>query len=279
MSLRLEFFDNLLIRATQRTALNDPFEVLPEREWLETAYEYEYQKKPPEEYEQLILALTKYNLNDWGIISLTCRPDNILMWSHYADQHRGIVIELDEKNLELQSKFNESQGAPFSVPVIYRQSRLSKFEADQVFQPYQYKSIDWAYEEEQRVLVTNMFTCDNWFYLCSTDEHAQLALQTRKIANIELSQCELLNGRILKFSTADIINPEKHFYLTDKNVMSMFKLPPKAVKTIILGMLVSEENFSNVKKKITESHELSHIKIKKACLDESGFKIIIREIN
>ncbi|EPP5774571.1 DUF2971 domain-containing protein [Vibrio cholerae] len=39
-------------------------------------------------------------LNDWSdiishfrVLSLTTRPDNLLMWSHYADEHRGVVVK------------------------------------------------------------------------------------------------------------------------------------------------------------------------------------------
>ena len=30
-----------------------------------------------------------------GILCLTSNPDSVVMWSHYADKHRGIVIEFD----------------------------------------------------------------------------------------------------------------------------------------------------------------------------------------
>jgi hypothetical protein len=32
-------------------------------------------------------------IDDVGICSLSKKPDNILMWSHYADNHRGFVVE------------------------------------------------------------------------------------------------------------------------------------------------------------------------------------------
>ena len=39
---------------------------------------------------------------DYGILCLSKIKDNILMWSHYANSHKGIAIELDSKIL-LQS--------------------------------------------------------------------------------------------------------------------------------------------------------------------------------
>lgn len=43
-------------------------------------------------------------LNSWSdiishfrILSLTTKPDNLLMWSHYADEHRGVVVKFKKK--------------------------------------------------------------------------------------------------------------------------------------------------------------------------------------
>ena len=35
----------------------------------------------------------------FGILSLTSKPDNITMWSHYADSHKGICVGLDKNIL------------------------------------------------------------------------------------------------------------------------------------------------------------------------------------
>jgi len=45
-------------------------------------------------------------------------PDNLLMWSHYTDRHRGIVIQFDLKN----SFFSEAANL---MPVSYRSDRAS----------------------------------------------------------------------------------------------------------------------------------------------------------
>lgn len=38
-----------------------------------------------------------------GNLSLTEKPDNLLMWSHYAQQHMGFVIEFDSSNCSLMA--------------------------------------------------------------------------------------------------------------------------------------------------------------------------------
>jgi len=34
-------------------------------------------------------------MNGYGILSLTRHDDDLLMWAHYADEHRGAVFEID----------------------------------------------------------------------------------------------------------------------------------------------------------------------------------------
>ncbi|MCG3727509.1 DUF2971 domain-containing protein [Vibrio cincinnatiensis] len=45
-------------------------------------------------------------INKFRILSLTIEPDNLIMWSHYADQHRGVVVKF---------KKNPSFGCPKKV--------------------------------------------------------------------------------------------------------------------------------------------------------------------
>ena len=96
MPYRRVFFDNFLIRASQRVSLNDPFEVLPSKKWLEKAYFERYEKDSEKDFDNLVKEMTRMNLNNMGMISLTEKSNNLLMWSHYADEHRGMVIEIDE---------------------------------------------------------------------------------------------------------------------------------------------------------------------------------------
>ena len=37
--------------------------------------------------------------NRFGVLSLTRNPTNLLMWSHYANEHKGVVIGIDTSNV------------------------------------------------------------------------------------------------------------------------------------------------------------------------------------
>lgn len=79
-------------------------------------------------------------------------PDNLLMWSHYTDGHRGIVVEFDAKKSFFAPRVN-------LMPVSYRSERASaKYDSKGfVFDEHELavvttKSVDWSYEREWRQL-------------------------------------------------------------------------------------------------------------------------------
>lgn len=87
-----------------------------------------------------------------GVLSLSRANNNLLMWAHYADSHRGFVIAVDEGH----PFFHEPNSAGiFTKPhdVVYSSMRPTNNPGDT--QGYLklacHKSIDWAYEEEVRV--------------------------------------------------------------------------------------------------------------------------------
>lgn len=97
---------------------------------------------------------------DIGILCLSKNPESILMWSHYADSHSGVLVEFDEENeffnqLNISSEnkdIDKFHGK--ALPVNYRRSR-PRFEYFDKSWPdiFFTKSIDWAYEEEHRMLM------------------------------------------------------------------------------------------------------------------------------
>jgi hypothetical protein len=79
-------------------------------------------------------------------------PDNLLMWSHYTDAHRGIVVQFDLKNSFFSPPAN-------LMPVSYRSDRASaKYDGEGfAFDEHEssvvrIKSLAWSYEREWRQL-------------------------------------------------------------------------------------------------------------------------------
>ena len=136
---RVDILENLKIRFTQVSALNDPFEGLPavladgQTSGREQALDIEW-------VQSRIRLITE---NTTGILSLSKCSDNILMWSHYASSHRGFVIEFDSTH---EFFIYGTQAVRYSRkrPVIT--TRPGWHNADILTT----KSPDWAYEQEVR---------------------------------------------------------------------------------------------------------------------------------
>lgn len=88
----------------------------------------------------------------FGILCLTEVPDSLLMWTHYAQNHAGLVLQFDESH-------------EFFAPVSYedQEFRLTQVEYSEqrpvrshstMNSPVVYyrKSPDWAYEREWRLI-------------------------------------------------------------------------------------------------------------------------------
>ncbi|EDN56081.1 hypothetical protein VEx25_2057 [Vibrio antiquarius] len=109
---------------------------------------------------------------NYGVLSLTRQPLNSLMWSHYGDEHQGVVIGIDVELAGLSDEdaciipyqYGEivySATKPHnSLPTIGTEELMSigngiKFNSDTfnlVKRAFLYKSIEWSYEEEVRVV-------------------------------------------------------------------------------------------------------------------------------
>ena len=91
--------------------------------------------------------------NDVGICSLTTKACNLLMWAHYADNHKGIVAEF--KNT-IPNNPDNSEKYLSSVHVEYHNHKPIKelYEAD-IIHDLLIKGVDWKYEDEIRCLDFN----------------------------------------------------------------------------------------------------------------------------
>jgi len=88
-----------------------------------------------------------------GVLSLTEKADNLLMWAHYAQQHTGFVIEFDADDLFFHQRRSDSDEFGYLRKVNYSENRpnvvLTKVSSADIFLT---KSKDWEYEQEWRIL-------------------------------------------------------------------------------------------------------------------------------
>lgn len=152
-----EFFSLPLLRLANPNGLNDPFEFSLTKE-LSRNIETMHSKQGTRE-EGLISYVE--NFKSFGVISLSETYDNLLMWSHYADEHRGAVFELTIDGENPNSLFVHAPPTPMPESkhfgkVDYRkfrsyQNEVSSESIPDIRRHYIFtKSDEWMYEKEQR---------------------------------------------------------------------------------------------------------------------------------
>lgn len=160
------------LRATPPNAFNDPFEfasnLLTDNEQLEIERLVKLDDLGPGT--EAILSGTLLTYEDtasrWlrlreqvsqtkGIVCLSACWNDILMWSHYADEHRGFAVAIDRDHQYVQEVFNfesvkYSSQRPSCSIAFDAERQGFKITADHVKASLYTKSMDWSYEHEWR---------------------------------------------------------------------------------------------------------------------------------
>lgn len=94
-----------------------------------------------------------------GILSLTTKHDNTVMWTHYADSHKGICIEYDCDILKKHSEIIiRHMDYVDNLPSILKLfvGKAPKISIDDIAKAiFFYKHTTWTYESEWRILNSN----------------------------------------------------------------------------------------------------------------------------
>lgn len=141
--------ENIFLKMRSMALLEHP-------DWDENrihAYVYAYQQKnllfDDAHKEKQYKRFKKKIETKYGILSLTTKRNNFLMWSHYADSHSGFCVGFDSKLL-----FNSIKGG--LAPVNYQKTipRFKLFEDITEFSQKLLgtKSDIWEYEDEYRLI-------------------------------------------------------------------------------------------------------------------------------
>lgn len=132
---------------------------------------------------------------------VTCfseRYNSILMWSHYADSHKGFCIEYDFSN--------EKELSCLLSPVLYIDQTYDIREHDFNGEGLEFctllKSIEWNYEKEWRITICNLENARNEFLTickptaiflgaCIKDDNRKLLIDFARKNNIKVYQMEM----------------------------------------------------------------------------------------
>jgi hypothetical protein len=151
---RIDILESGLVAFSAPAAFNDPFEaklifppMAPETPKLEGGLAYAHYMR------DTILRLTlEHAPNVIGVLSLSEKRDNLLMWAHYAAQHTGFVIGFDSENPALVAQ-QKRIGRPHDPEKIaYSSERPARGQMVDItlHDLYFLKSEEWEYEAEWR---------------------------------------------------------------------------------------------------------------------------------
>ncbi|GAB5417841.1 MAG: DUF2971 domain-containing protein [Crocinitomicaceae bacterium] len=95
----------------------------------------------------------------FGILSLSCIWDNLLMWSHYGNNHKGFCVGFHEEVLRKSDLFGSGGKVIYDekFPEISPMQELNETDEERAQRYYQmshFKAMDWSYEKEYRLMKT-----------------------------------------------------------------------------------------------------------------------------
>lgn len=174
--------------------------------------------------------------NTFGVLSLTQNPDNLLMWSHYCDSHRGFLIELDQNSSFFDQRINDIDTIRKlkNVQYINQRPQIDKlFKSEKVDRDdyleeimnlfFLTKSDAWAYEKEMRIVLP----------LESANE------------------------------TFEMANGERVY---------LINIPASIIKSVVYGSQINEKTQNRISE-ILNRDEFGHVNILRSELDMNNFKV------
>lgn len=118
----------------------------------------------------LLTELAKWTFETTGIFCATGTKDNLLMWAHYADKHRGVVIGLkpdkgkDSVLTQMRPVTYTTRRPDFFKPHDSEASSY-QFAENALYEVLYSKSPEWAYEQELRLAIPQTIMPGKTMYL------------------------------------------------------------------------------------------------------------------
>lgn len=272
--LDINYFNDPTIKLSCITKLNDPFEKIIEKNLRQIAIGHNKKSNLKGFFDGMQFNLLMERV---GIVSLTETPRNLLMWSHYANQHKGICIGYKTSFLDKhKNRTHETLPVYYHpVKVNYDNCRYSEhtdslpnlnsteLKKEIIIKSLTTKGNDWMYEKEHRSIIP-LEHCDHIF--CKGDKLSKDYLKT-------INLIEVINDKEFKFkqpTAIDILDSAK-----DDNLIFRLNIDHEEIASIFFGCESDHENNCMLVRKIKEIPRLSHVKIYQAVASRTNFELDI----
>lgn len=219
--------------------------VICEQDYLRLTHEVREPSEEQKNERAVLLDKIEKGLIDFGVYCLSEVNDNILMWSHYAEEHKGFCIEFERLACSLSENCME-------LKVNY-------------IQEYQ----DLNNPKHLINFYVEMFSNSNalgrkkW-----QSKYKRLGEAVRRAEDGELG-CAVLRNKFIDWAY------EKEVRLINRRVGS-HKYKPKSIKRIVFGLRMSDRDKATIQN-ICKSEDKKHIVFAQAIKRKQGFGIEVVE--
>ena len=276
------YLDNPTIKLSQTSKLNDPFEKTVDKSLMDLVLE----RKPNTGIEVKFINSMKdafpfiNELNfrglieNIGIVSLTETPRNLLMWSHYADQHKGICIGYKSDFLEERSQLDPHLPSSYKIlkvnydncrydqfTDIFSTKNINELRRDIVLKSLLTKGDDWMYEKEHRAIIPMKF-------------HDQVVCTGKNDANTykeKYNFIEVIDNSNFKLNEVGKLNI--HTIMDDEDLTFVMKIKQESIASIYFGCNSDIVECNEIYEYIMTKKELSHIKIYQTLPSKTKFEL------
>ena len=211
-------------------------------------------------------------LKQCGVVSLSETQHNLLMWAHYANQHKGICIGYSSNVLENVTfpKFNKLPLINIPCKVNYDSKKTFDYKYELSFtSPSSFmksvltkvlttKGDDWIYEKEHRFLIP-LNTADRRLTFKDGERIERIFHQWNAKRYTE-------KVRLKKLVYSNACNPEYH-YLLD--------IEPKFITDIYLGCRMPKTKAFEIRDYILKNRSTKHINVYKFKESNERFELIV----
>lgn len=241
---RETFFEDGLIRLTQPMFLNDPFECVPKMPNVE---DFKFALLTElDKLDSTLPGISNFAIPEWeiinhdflnekirkaqeslnrelGIFSLSKYWNNVLMWSHYAQNHQGFCLEFDCNHEFFKDHFSDG-GKRYKImkSVVYSSIRPNirmSTETPLSYDIFITKNNKWKYEHEVRLFVSlnqaDVIKGEN-IYLFKVPNSAVKSVIIGANAKNELKEKIIQFGKLHTIKTYEIVVSNESFVLKRK---------------------------------------------------------------
>ncbi|MGR1251996.1 DUF2971 domain-containing protein [Aeromonas veronii] len=284
--LGLESIKNLYLRLSTPATLNDPFEAQLNdsvKNNILESLEKDLISRPTfksnlDLVRKIASNSTTHHINQFGIVALSETPRNLLMWAHYANEHKGLCIGMKPDLFKKAANINTIIESYTPIKVNYDSHRpavtnnwiMNGYAARDHYIRQQLitKSNDWMYEKEHRCIIATR-AADRFKLL---NEYADMSDINELIEHNELVEVDDLTYEGNSEGMMDL----SVMYSNNKDGVFLKKVDTSKIDSIYIGCKFDKNQKNELIQEVTNSEsKLSHVKIYECKLSKSHFELQI----